>query len=393
MYLIIPESSRIWGKYNQFYPELTKPQMRFFESKNGKSRNASRDRNIATEHLRKSLQYLNYLTRNSKNLREKDIEEIFTAQTLQYFFEEILKETKQTYYFKKFKHDFRTTEIARLLFEISSEYLRDATSSKTVKNDLERVSDHFIAQTEAKLESETYAEHGNEKERELTKKEEIELNEKKQIKINEYRKLESLKEVKELTEEYHKAEMKKVKIEVELEYTKLSKFEKIKLKNELNKVKEIVKERYYSLRKIDDKSMQQIRKIENKLGKKYDHLNYVYSEKKFLPQFLSHMINNQKVVPEQNDGTELLIEPGRKGFSAFSMPLDHVKEGHETTKEQREYYTSPMYHFSIIAKHDKIRWFGHEPCSDISELRKYPPFNRFTRSMLGGIIPTIEAKD
>ena len=388
-----PETSRIWEKYSPFYPELTKPQMKFFESEKGKSKNASRDRSIATEHLRKSLQYLNYLTRHSKNLRDKDIEEIFTAQTLQNFLEEILKETKQTYYFKKFKHDFRTTEIARLLFEISSEYLRDATNSKTVKMDLERISDHFIAQSEAKLESETYAEHGNEKERELTKKEEIELNEKRQDKIEKYHKLHSNKEVIKLNDEYDKAYLKKSRVHADLEYKKMTKNQKIKLNEEFTKLKEIVKENYESLREIDHNAIDQIHNIEIKLEKKFTHLNYVYSKKKFLSQFLSDMINSNHTIPEPDDGTRLLMEPAREGFSGFSVPLKYVKDGHEITKEDREHYTSPYYRFSIIRSHDKIKWYGNEPSADIPELRKYPPFNRFSGSVWGIIPLTIKDDD
>lgn len=75
---------------------------------------------------------------------------MFTVQTLQDIFENILKNFKQ-YQIKQFNHNFRTSELDRIMFEISSEFLRNATNTETVYNDLQRVSDHFKVKSENEL--------------------------------------------------------------------------------------------------------------------------------------------------------------------------------------------------------------------------------------------------
>lgn len=382
----IHNSSISKQKFDLFKPVFSVKQRKFFESKSGKSSNASRDRDLAKNRLEESIQSINYLLRYCHNLRKDNLERSFTAQTLQYIFENLLVDYKQHYPLQKFNHDFRTTEIARLMFEVVSDYLKDATKSKTVEMDLARVSDHFLVQSEAKLDVETYADHGNMKDKTLTKNKEDELVSKRDKNIKKYYKLREDPLVQKLNAKYDDLSMILIKLRYSIkELTKREKEESEKKKKDLQKQLKEVKTK---LRDIDIKQQEKIHQIEKELESKFDHLKSVYCRKKFLPQFFKDMVEAPYTIPEPDDGTPLLLESAGDGISGCSIPTSVLKENELPTLEMRKYYSSSSYFFEVIRNHNKVKWYGNEPSVSVSELRKYPPLNKYRAGFGGGCMRT-----
>jgi len=326
----------------------------------------------------------------SFRLSKQRLYQIFNAQTLKPFLEKLLDDPENTSSNYKLIHDFRTTEIARLYFEIASEYLQNATNSKMVQDDLNRVSEHFKIQSENKLENETYADHGNLKNKALTRKEETSLENELEGLIQKYYTLNNDSSIIKLTNEHRKSTLEYNELKSKLRYSKIPKNKKINLQNKLENFEKTSKKCYKKLVKIENELMDEINEIALKLESKYDHLMGLYCQKKFLPSFLQHMIENKTTIPEPDDGTQLIIEPSTNRYDSFSIPFDQRPENGNITDEQRKYYTSSKYFFEIIKNHDKVKWYGDIPSVEISELHKYPPFNRFKSSALYSIIPTTE---
>lgn len=120
---------------------LKSNDLRGFSSKMS-IRNPSRTRSDIMKNMGKSLKLIHSTLRYPKNLKTKEIYDIFNAQNLQFILESLVRVEK----YNEFQHqyDFRTSEIARLMLEISLEYLKhspifkDVQSIKEVSNSLSR---------------------------------------------------------------------------------------------------------------------------------------------------------------------------------------------------------------------------------------------------------------
>lgn len=324
----------------------------------------------------------------SFRLSKQRLYQIFNAQTLKPFLEKLLDDPENTGSNYKSIHDFRTTEIARLYFEVASEYLQNATNSEMIKDDLNRVSEHFKIQSGNELKNETYSEHGNLKNKALTRKEETLLENELGCLIQKYYALNKDSNIIKLTNEYRRSTIEYDKLKSKLSHSKISKNKITSLQIKLKGIETINKKYYIKLREVEHELVDEINEITLKLERKYNHLTGVYCQKKFLPSFLQHMIENKMTIPEPNDGTQLVIEPATKEYDSFSIPVDQRPENGNFTNEQRKYYTSSDYFFEILKNHDIVKWYGDIPSVKISELRKYPPFNRLESSVLYSIIPT-----
>ena len=155
-------------------------------------------------HLEMAFLRIKDILPRSFRLSKQRLYQIFNAQTLKPFLEKLLDDPENTGSNYKPIQDFRTTELARLYFEIASEYLQNITDSEMIQDDLDRVSEHFKNQSKNKLDSETYAEHRSLKNKTLTRKEEIELENELEIKIQEYYALNKDLNVIKLTIKYRK---------------------------------------------------------------------------------------------------------------------------------------------------------------------------------------------
>lgn len=373
------------SRFNVAKRVFSSSQCKFFESKKGLSSNAARDKNVANKRLEESIQTISYLLDSSHNLREKELVGIFTAQTLQYIFENLLKNYKQ-YQIKNYNHDFRSTELARVMFETSAEYLKDAASTETVRNDLQRVSDHFKVQSESELRNESFAAHGNEPQRSLTQKEEFSLLEERRKMEEKFYALYKDPKVIELQSQHKKLLKGSHNLKSKIRRGK-SKKQIIKFKSKLDDTEKEMLEIGKKLSEIEHNVLSKIEKIDNKLETKLNHLKPFYSRKKFLPEFLFDIVDEGYCVPEPDDGTKIIIEPSVDSYKSFHIPLDETPEDAIITDGMRKYFTSPAFHFLTIAKHDKIKWRVNEPGCSLRDLQKLQRIKNMKNSFIYTIIP------
>jgi len=193
-----------------------------------------------------------------------------------------------------------------------------------------------------------------------------------------------------LTKDYDDTDLNIIELESRLRLIDISKSKKLKINNKIPKIKKIKDKRFSELLEIENKHLEQIYEIEKKLESKYDHLNKFYCRKKFLPQFLMMIINNLEAFPQPDDDTPMLLVSGEKGSEGFLMPEKYYDPKKGISDEDRKYYLSPAYHFRVIEDHKEIKWLGNEPSAGVKELRKMPPFNRFSPGILG-VVPVTDA--
>jgi hypothetical protein len=115
------------------YPFLIgKTQREFLQKDDHRGlKNPTDARNGIMDNLGKSMRYLHEVMKDTKNLKEEEIYEIFNAQNLESFFVNLIKDTqynptKQNEDSIPRKYDFRTSEIARVMLELSLDYLKNS---------------------------------------------------------------------------------------------------------------------------------------------------------------------------------------------------------------------------------------------------------------------------
>ncbi len=107
---------------SQQWKFLIADNLKSFGSKKSQYQNEIRD-----NHLDKPFRQLIHVLQNTENLRKSDIYDIFNAQNIQPFLESLLRNTEKNYKEPtQLQYDFRTCEIARLMLELSSKYLRES---------------------------------------------------------------------------------------------------------------------------------------------------------------------------------------------------------------------------------------------------------------------------
>jgi len=87
--------------------------------------NKSQYRKDVIEHLDTAIRYYHHILPKSHLLDKKKIYDKINAQTLEDFLQLSLKDMEASESFKPYAYDFRTIELARLFFEISSDYLKN----------------------------------------------------------------------------------------------------------------------------------------------------------------------------------------------------------------------------------------------------------------------------
>lgn len=207
-----------------------------------------------------SLRYMFHILNHPYNLRKEELYDRLNAQTLSKIFQNLLTNFEQKSEHRHEKYDFRTVELARLMFQVSAEYLSKAKmfeDSKFLPDEIERVAERFFQLSKSIFENEKYL-------GEISKEKEIELQEK----------LEQLKQ-----HEYYKLSEKRNKLIQELE-EKHSKYRKPqpKIKKQIDT---ITKQRNKA--EIDLKKKKQL--IHNELKKQCAHLEAYFCGRKPLKEF------------------------------------------------------------------------------------------------------------
>ena len=112
---------------------LPDKQGKFLKSGNGllkENINKSQYRTDIVNHLDDSIRYFHHILPNSEFLNKEKIYDKINALTVDDFLTNSLKDMGKSEYEKQFVYDFRTAELARLLFEISRQYIEQNTKLK-----------------------------------------------------------------------------------------------------------------------------------------------------------------------------------------------------------------------------------------------------------------------
>jgi len=130
--------------------------------------------NLRENKIRKSFERIRDIAPYFFRYKTKQIDEIFTAQTLRTFLMELLKDPEHEGN-SVLRHDFKTLELGRMLTEIGLYLLQDSNEDETVRDNIKKVLREYKEESNRKKNLEAYAEHKNQKEHTLTKKREIQL--------------------------------------------------------------------------------------------------------------------------------------------------------------------------------------------------------------------------
>jgi len=184
--------------------------------------------------LEHSLQHITWILNDTQNLRQNEVYEIFNAKSMEYVLSSLLRKDGHSNY----QYDFRTSELARMSFEIMVDYLSQFPEFKNqkdiIKNLIKALSGYFEI-----LSRSTLSHEDNEK---TISKEEQERNKdylKKHDYKNEFRQLKQ--EIKDLYLELYKSEKQKQSVEQrktieELIQIKENRIEKIELNQRKKKM-------------------------------------------------------------------------------------------------------------------------------------------------------------
>jgi len=244
---------------------LMADSLKSFGSKKSQYQNEIRD-----NHLDKPLRQLTFVLQKTKNLRKSDIYEIFNAYNIQPILESLLRNVEKNYgESDSIQYDFRTSEIARLMLELSLDYLKNSAMFKeisSVKEISNSLSKDFKILSKSMLEKEDGSQTISEEEQNKISSKYLEI----QKKIQSY--------------------PTETKIELYLEIQQLD-FEYIELKK-LNR-KEYMKDNRTKKKEAYDKYKKRVdfesnlknneyrneSKLRLELNRKYDHISNYFSRK------------------------------------------------------------------------------------------------------------------
>jgi len=232
------------------------------------------------EHLDKSIRYLYHILEHPQNLRKADLYDRLNALTLKDILKNMLFDFEQKTSYKKEKYDFRTVELARTLFHISTNYLLNSplwNNKEFVKTDIDRLSYYYQALADGQLDKESHTL--------ITEKDERTMYEELDMIIQEENKIKSSPDGEWyiLNKQYDACNKKQNDWNSKIEILKSQKKQTKKIKEEKKLLESLLEEAKKAIYKIQDnrsfslKNTQEKRdKIRDKLSHKYDHLSNVY---------------------------------------------------------------------------------------------------------------------
>lgn len=147
---------------------LTNRLKKFLKSENSVS-NKSQARIDINKHIEKSILFLHHILNDTKSLDRTKVYDEINANSLNEIFQNSLKIKSN----KRFVYDFRSVELARLMFEISSRFISSSPQlldNKFLKEDLEKVSQYFITLSKSVLQQHAYEKISKDKEEQTIKR-------------------------------------------------------------------------------------------------------------------------------------------------------------------------------------------------------------------------------
>lgn len=263
-----------------------------------KNKNRSQYRtDFVKNHLQKSIRDLFHIMPRSRKLKKEAIYDTFNALTLVDILQNLLLNVEQKSERRTEKYDFRTVELARMFYHVSTNYLMNSPiwkDEENVKNDVNLVASHFRILAKSVLDKDSHGTIKEKDERKITS----ELDNLKSEPQSEYQKLEQkLKILYEEKKPFRQrlTELDKLKREAEtLKKThELEKLEKelekvrVELKKINEKIDQVTKKRNDALEKINTKENE----VKELLSHKYDHLSTFFCPYDKLDSF-KNILNN-----------------------------------------------------------------------------------------------------
>ena len=279
-----------------------------------------------------SLLIIDYLLKNPQYLETREtkwLDDVFSAHTMESVLKNMLKETDKPEPIRRYRQDFKTTDLARLFFEIGMEFLKESTTdSKFLHTDIERIAERFKELSHTRLESETFREHRNESEKQMTKKHEMKLRKDLQKAQFNFNKFYTTEEFNSLNNEIRRLRWEQGRLEIKLNSDKNSKEIMKILQNQL-KDNELHLKQFE--KKLKDKKIElydEIQKIKDELLQKHQHVKTFYCKLNPLPQFKYDMQKKKFPIPEKEDMSYYFLREYGTSFD-----LDSIVNPHIETKE------------------------------------------------------------
>ena len=261
---------------------LSKQQKAFLESEKAIGFNKSQFQEDILNHVDKSIRYLHHILEHPHNLKIAELYDRFNALTLTDILKNMLMDFKQKTSYKNEKYDFRTAELARIMFHISTNYLLNSplwNNKEFVKTDIDRLSYYYQALSDGQLDKESHVLVSENDERKI--KEDLE-----EIKQEEQRiRFSEDGEWNIFNKQYDACNKKQNEWSNKVAGLKSQKKSTKKIKDEIKLLASLLEEAKKAIYLIKDKSEKRLKgvkekhdKIQDKLNHKYDHLSNVYCE-------------------------------------------------------------------------------------------------------------------
>ena len=288
-------SYEIGRTHKQF---LLTTDLRGLSSRKDNKLNPSDVRKSIMKNLGSSMWYIHTVLKNSKNLYQNEVDQLFNSRTMHIFLKKLLCDpTTNSISNSSFQYNFKTAEFARLMFELSKSYFLNNSlfeNDEPSKEYLTRISDNFKKLSREKLANE-------DQNKTIPKKELDRINEL----LADYRK--GLNEKSTVKDKCHEIEKileqfytKLYRLDIENKRNKVGNKKKTKsIKN--NKEMETVLKtinNYESMLDSWKELLEKEERLENKLQEKYTHLSDYFCSENNLEEFFE-LTNqrNQRVLP------------------------------------------------------------------------------------------------
>ena len=146
---------------------LTVRLVNFLKSENS-VRNRAQARIDINKHIDRSIIRLNHILQNTNSLKKLDVYDKLNAKSLKELLRNLLKIKSD----KDFIYDLRTVELARLMYEITSEFISSSpqlSHDKFLKEDLEKISQSFTTLSKSVLQQHAHEKLSKDKEEQIKK--------------------------------------------------------------------------------------------------------------------------------------------------------------------------------------------------------------------------------
>lgn len=219
----------------------------FLKSENLLGFNKSQYQTEVANRLDKAIRTIFHILKHPYNLKQDDLYDKLNAQTLAAIVEDLLRDVKEKSEYRHEKYDFRTVELARLFFHVSTIYLQKSKlfeKDEFLDEDVRRVANRFYILSRSVFEREQHQGKISQDDEKL----QVQLEE---LKNHEYYKLDK-------------------------ERSRLIKERKNSNKTDYKKISAKIKAINQKRAKADIDLKKKKSKIYEKLGQKYEHLTPFY---------------------------------------------------------------------------------------------------------------------